>query len=145
MRTRLDKSLITYPYVTPSRGYPMMNLPAPRNKISRAVCAGVRCTRNTTIHTSISIRTLHDEIERASAKLYKRIRSRDNPITAALGNRDTHVHCTYKYQSSHCNNRWYVTANYERHYQNGNNHRKETRVPCVLYASQHTTNSTSRL
>jgi hypothetical protein len=48
------------------------------------------------MHTAQNIRTVYEEIERASAKLYKRIRTHDNPIITALGNYDTNMHYTYK-------------------------------------------------
>jgi Icc-related predicted phosphoesterase len=45
----------------------------------------------TSIHTALGVRSLIEEIKRASAKLYQRIRQHDNPTIAALGNYDIHT------------------------------------------------------
>jgi hypothetical protein len=47
-----------------------------------------RYALNTLIHIAVDVRILNEEIKRATAKLYQRIRKRDNPIIAALGNYD---------------------------------------------------------
>jgi hypothetical protein len=40
----------------------------------------------------LDVRTLNEEIERASAKLYQRIRLHDSPTIEALGNDNIHMH-----------------------------------------------------
>jgi hypothetical protein len=50
-------------------------------------------------------RTLNEEIKRASALLYHRIRQHDNPIIAALRNYDIHMHYSYIGQKQILHNR----------------------------------------
>jgi hypothetical protein len=61
----------------------MKNLQIIQNKIIRSIYDGDRYTSNILIHIALDVRTLNEEIKRASAKLYQRIRQHDVPIIAA--------------------------------------------------------------
>jgi hypothetical protein len=73
----------------------MKKLQAIRNKTIRRIYDGDRYASNTSIHIALDVRALNDEVKRACAKLYQRIRQHDNPIIAALGNYDIHMRCSY--------------------------------------------------
>jgi hypothetical protein len=84
-------------YGAPACGYAAKNnrqkLQTVQNKILRTVFVGERYTCNTTMHTTLNIRTVYEEIEKASAKLHKHISSYGSPIIAAVGSYDTHMLC----------------------------------------------------
>jgi hypothetical protein len=44
---------------------------------------------------SARVRSLNEDIKRASAKLYQRIRQHDESLVAALGNYDIHMYYPY--------------------------------------------------
>jgi hypothetical protein len=73
-----------------------------QNKIILYAYYEGRYASNESIHIALDVRTLNEEIKRAPAKLYQRIRQHDNPMTAAVGNYDIHVHyCTRPKQNLH--------------------------------------------
>jgi hypothetical protein len=73
----------------------MKKLQVIQNKIVWNIYEGDRFTSNTSIHITLDGRTLTEEIESASTKLYQRIKQHDNPIIAALGNYNIHMHYSY--------------------------------------------------
>jgi hypothetical protein len=66
-----------------------------QNKIIRSIFGEDKYTSNTSIHRALGVRSLSEEIERESAKLYHRFRQYDNPFIAALGNCDIHMYYFY--------------------------------------------------
>jgi hypothetical protein len=73
----------------------MKKLQAIRNKSIWSIYDGDRYASNTSICTALDVRALNEEVKRACAKLYQRIRQHDNPIIAALGNYVIHMRCSY--------------------------------------------------
>jgi hypothetical protein len=57
--------------------------------IQKKIIQGISNTSN---HIALDVRILTEEIESASTVLYQRIRQHDNPIIAAPGNYDIHMH-----------------------------------------------------
>jgi hypothetical protein len=84
------------PYGAPTWGCAatsnVMKLHVIQNNIIRSVYDGNKYASNTSSLIALDVRTLNEEINRSSAKLYQSIRQHDNPIITALGNYDNHMH-----------------------------------------------------
>jgi hypothetical protein len=72
----------------------MKKLQVIETKIIRSIYDRNRYAPNTSMHITLGVTTLNEEIKRACAKLNQRFRQLDNPIIAA-GNCNIHMHYFY--------------------------------------------------